>query len=862
MSYTIQLTNGNTLIASLADNSADGPGQTTQHSSITLIGRDFVNYGQFLNDNLIYILENFSNSTSPSHPLVGQLWWDSTNRVLKTYSGTSWKVNTAVTTATSFPTDVSTVGGDLYFDTYNQQLWCWNGSTWSLIGPQNSVATGTTGAFAAVISDNAAPTPGTHQVIELQINGTIYAIIATNAFSTNLTGFANIVPGINFSTTVPFPLQLNTQATSATANTIVQRDSAGGITGNILTGTTVNANVFIAGSSFNGTFNGPLNGNVNATTITSGSINSTTITAVAGITGTLTTPAQPNITSLGNITNLQLNGTATLNGQTIATSNNTVAFTAINNTVIGNVTPQTGAFLSLTIGGNITPTANAVLSLGSSTEFWNSFYSVTGGFNNINLLSTLTFGSATGSATTGSLGITNGNLQLVSSTSGNGINLIASLAGTPTNVLSVSGSTGLATVVGAPTTPLGIATKGYVDSAINLITSGTSSISSFSASIIPSATNYNIGSASAYWNTGYITTLNATTVNATTVGSPTATLIGQLSTQSSSQPYVTSVGTLTGGTWNASVIGSSYGGTGVNNKGNTLSLAGSYTLNQDVSSGSSPTFTGTNFSSIPVAALAHSSVTVNAGTGMSGGGAVTLGGSAITLNNSGVLSIAGTTNQVSVSASTGSVTISLPQNINSGAAPTFAGTNFSGTASSLTAGAVPWTGITGKPSDLVHSDGGTYSLYATNITQYTVNQSVGTGNSPSFSSVYAGAFYYSSDALLKSNVLKLDTDAIDLLKPVTFIWNNNGKSDTGFIAQDIQQAIPEAVIENENGSLAVNSTPIIAHLVKRVQDQQREIDTLKQNVPKFRWFKRADGTQTMQVQYANLDWQDILDAQE
>ena len=46
--------------------------------------------------------------------------------------------------------------------------------------------------------------------------------------------------------------------------------------------------------------------------------------------------------------------------------------------------------------------------------------------------------------------------------------------------------------------------------------------------------------------------------------------------------------------------------------------------------------------------------------------------------SNGVTSITGTANQVIASASTGAVTLSLPQNINSGAAPTFLGTNFTG----------------------------------------------------------------------------------------------------------------------------------------------------------------------------------------
>jgi len=72
-----------------------------------------------------------------------------------------------------------------------------------------------------------------------------------------------------------------------------------------------------------------------------------------------------------------------------------------------------------------------------------------------------------------------------------------------------------------------------------------------------------------------------------------------------------------------------------------------------------PTLTGTNFSGIPNAALTNSSLTVTAGTGMSGGGSVSLGGT-VTLNNAGVTALAGTSNQVSVSGATGSITISIP----------------------------------------------------------------------------------------------------------------------------------------------------------------------------------------------------------
>jgi hypothetical protein len=73
---------------------------------------------------------------------------------------------------------------------------------------------------------------------------------------------------------------------------------------------------------------------------------------------------------------------------------------------------------------------------------------------------------------------------------------------------------------------------------------------------------------------------------------------------------LTTVGTVTTGTWNATLISPTYGGTGVNNGSYTLTLTGgSYTLNQSVASGASPTFVGANFSSIPNSALTNSSIT-------------------------------------------------------------------------------------------------------------------------------------------------------------------------------------------------------------------------------------------------------------
>jgi len=65
------------------------------------------------------------------------------------------------------------------------------------------------------------------------------------------------------------------------------------------------------------------------------------------------------------------------------------------------------------------------------------------------------------------------------------------------------------------------------------------------------------------------------------------------------------------------------------------------------------------------------------------------------ITNSGVTSITGTSNQVTASASTGNITLSLPQNIHTGASPTFAGA----TLSSITKGGTDGTGDIGQSAN-------------------------------------------------------------------------------------------------------------------------------------------------------------------
>jgi len=66
MSYTITLTDG-AIFAVIPD------GTINTDSSMTLVGKNYAGYGQFINDDIIRLLENGSNTTAPGAPLTGQL---------------------------------------------------------------------------------------------------------------------------------------------------------------------------------------------------------------------------------------------------------------------------------------------------------------------------------------------------------------------------------------------------------------------------------------------------------------------------------------------------------------------------------------------------------------------------------------------------------------------------------------------------------------------------------------------------------------------------------------------------------------------------------------------------------------------
>lgn len=83
MAYDVTKTDG-TRLTIVADRTVN----TT--TPIKLLGKNYSAYGEIMAENLVQMLENFSNPTAPTNPIVGQFWWDSNTRFVSIYDGVKW----------------------------------------------------------------------------------------------------------------------------------------------------------------------------------------------------------------------------------------------------------------------------------------------------------------------------------------------------------------------------------------------------------------------------------------------------------------------------------------------------------------------------------------------------------------------------------------------------------------------------------------------------------------------------------------------------------------------------------------------------------------------------------------------------
>jgi hypothetical protein len=104
-------------------------------SSLELPGRGLQGYGQAINQDLLWIMQNFARNSQPDNAIPGQHWWDATSGVLKIYDGTQWQGAGSIFNSGAAP--ANPVDGSLWWNTsYTPaQLNIRMAGVWQWIGP-------------------------------------------------------------------------------------------------------------------------------------------------------------------------------------------------------------------------------------------------------------------------------------------------------------------------------------------------------------------------------------------------------------------------------------------------------------------------------------------------------------------------------------------------------------------------------------------------------------------------------------------------------------------------------------------------------------------------------------------------------
>ena len=249
MAYIINKFDGSPLLV-LED------GTLNTSTSLGLLGRNYVGYGETQNENFLFLLENFANNNPPSIPITGQTWFNKTTTALNVYTGSAWVPVGAAAISAEEPVPTN---GSLWYKTSTDQLFVYEVDQWKLIGPEAVDGFGITRFQSTTIIDS---NDVIRPIIKAIVNDVVIAICSSTSFtikpSNAISGFFTVQSGITFSTAHTISGSLTGNASTATrfatTRTInnVPFDGTSNITIASNTANSLVGGAYIAGSNFNG----------------------------------------------------------------------------------------------------------------------------------------------------------------------------------------------------------------------------------------------------------------------------------------------------------------------------------------------------------------------------------------------------------------------------------------------------------------------------------------------------------------------------------------------------------------------------------------------------------------------------------
>lgn len=350
------------LLTTVADSTLN-----TTSSSIRIPGSYYENYGQAVMEDILWVMQNFAGLVEPPYPVVGQTWFDTSKKVMKTWDGISWLSTGSILVSSTSPGNGENVG-DLWYDTVNKQLKIWNGSAWDIVGPlgsavnldpiSNDIIPNHSKFESVRLSDGV----NSHQVWRWTIGGTVIMILSLDSVFTPapaIPGFTVLSPGLNFNASIPNigvggdpTLMKNNQTNLPTVDNSFDL----GATNKSFRYMYSNYGVFRSGIGINttpGTYALNVSGTANV-------LGNSTLTGSLGVTGAVGITGSLNVTGTGNFSSTLTLGAGTVSNAPLKLTTGSLLGSAALGSLEFN---GSGLFFTQSVGG--TPTRKTVLTSGN-----------------------------------------------------------------------------------------------------------------------------------------------------------------------------------------------------------------------------------------------------------------------------------------------------------------------------------------------------------------------------------------------------------------------------------------------------------------------------------------------------------------